>query len=157
MPVGFGLLTCDTEEQALDRAGLPGSAEDKGHEAAQAALATAVALRDVRARCAEPCCADHSRPAATLLRVVRPSGNPYPRQWLCRRVSRDRRRHGRTHGHTGRSGGVPTAEAARPAPGSTPALDAAESGPAVRRFVLDPASSPMLVAALAWTTATARR
>src|SRR5690606_3561707 len=39
VPVGFGLLTCDDEQQALDRAGLPGSAEDKGREAAEAALA----------------------------------------------------------------------------------------------------------------------
>ncbi|NEE08487.1 6,7-dimethyl-8-ribityllumazine synthase, partial [Streptomyces sp. SID7499] len=31
VPVGFGVLTCDTEEQALDRAGLEGSNEDKGH------------------------------------------------------------------------------------------------------------------------------
>ncbi len=38
--LGFGLLTCDTEQQALDRAGLPDSAEDKGREAAEAALAT---------------------------------------------------------------------------------------------------------------------
>ena len=38
--LGFGLLTCDTEQQALDRAGLPDSAEDKGREAAAAALAT---------------------------------------------------------------------------------------------------------------------
>ena len=45
VPVGFGILTCDTEEQALDRAGLPGSTEDKGHEAVTAAVATAVALR----------------------------------------------------------------------------------------------------------------
>lgn len=37
-PVGFGLLTCDTEQQALDRAGLPGSAESKGAEAVEAAL-----------------------------------------------------------------------------------------------------------------------
>jgi len=44
-PVGFGVLTCDTEEQALDRAGLEGSAEDKGHEAAIAAVATVAALR----------------------------------------------------------------------------------------------------------------
>lgn len=44
-PVGFGVLTCDDEEQALDRAGLPRSSEDKGHEAATAALATVVALR----------------------------------------------------------------------------------------------------------------
>ncbi|MCE1179755.1 MAG: 6,7-dimethyl-8-ribityllumazine synthase [Micrococcales bacterium] len=43
-PVGLGVLTCDTEEQALDRAGLPGSAEDRGHEAATAALATAQVL-----------------------------------------------------------------------------------------------------------------
>jgi 6,7-dimethyl-8-ribityllumazine synthase len=47
LPVGFGVLTCDNEEQARDRAGLPGSAEDKGHEAATAAVATAVALRRV--------------------------------------------------------------------------------------------------------------
>lgn len=37
-PVGFGVLTCDNEQQALDRAGLTGSKEDKGYEAAQAAL-----------------------------------------------------------------------------------------------------------------------
>ena len=43
-PVGNGVLTCDTEQQAIDRAGLPGSEEDKGYEAATAALATAVAL-----------------------------------------------------------------------------------------------------------------
>jgi 6,7-dimethyl-8-ribityllumazine synthase len=48
VPIGFGLLTCDTEQQALDRAGLPGSVEDKGEEAASAALATALTLRDVR-------------------------------------------------------------------------------------------------------------
>jgi 6,7-dimethyl-8-ribityllumazine synthase len=46
--VGFGLLTCDTEEQALDRAGLEGSSEDKGYEAAAAALTTAMTLRKVR-------------------------------------------------------------------------------------------------------------
>jgi 6,7-dimethyl-8-ribityllumazine synthase len=46
VPVGFGVLTCDTEEQALDRAGLPGSTEDKGYEAAIAAVATARVLRD---------------------------------------------------------------------------------------------------------------
>ena len=48
--IGFGLLTCDTEEQALDRAGLPGSSEDKGYEAAAAALGTAMTLRRVRRR-----------------------------------------------------------------------------------------------------------
>ena len=47
-PVGNGVLTCDTEEQARDRTGLPGSAEDKGWEAAIAALATALTLRDLR-------------------------------------------------------------------------------------------------------------
>lgn len=45
VPVGFGLLTCDDEAQALARAGLPGSTEDKGREAAEAALATVVTLR----------------------------------------------------------------------------------------------------------------
>ncbi|MDJ0314680.1 6,7-dimethyl-8-ribityllumazine synthase [Arthrobacter sp. H35-D1] len=43
-PIGFGVLTCDTEEQGLARAGLPGSVEDKGHEAITAALATALTL-----------------------------------------------------------------------------------------------------------------
>ena len=45
VPIGFGLLTCDDEEQALARAGLPGSSEDKGREAAEAALATLHILR----------------------------------------------------------------------------------------------------------------
>lgn len=49
VPVGFGVLTCDTEEQALDRAGLEGSAEDKGWEATAAALDTARVVRAVRA------------------------------------------------------------------------------------------------------------
>jgi 6,7-dimethyl-8-ribityllumazine synthase len=48
IPVGFGLLTCDTEKQALDRAGLPGSVEDKGAEATWAAITTAVTLGDLR-------------------------------------------------------------------------------------------------------------
>jgi 6,7-dimethyl-8-ribityllumazine synthase len=46
--IGFGLLTCETEEQALDRAGLEGSQEDKGYEATQAALSTALTLRKIR-------------------------------------------------------------------------------------------------------------
>ena len=46
--IGFGLLTCDTEEQALDRAGLEGSREDKGYEASAAALHTARTLREIR-------------------------------------------------------------------------------------------------------------
>jgi len=49
VPVGFGVLTCDNEQQALDRAGLEGSAEDKGYEAATAAVATAVTLRGLPA------------------------------------------------------------------------------------------------------------
>ena len=48
IPVGFGLLTCDTEEQAIDRAGLEGSAEDKGWEATAAALDTARVVRAIR-------------------------------------------------------------------------------------------------------------
>ncbi|WP_105566162.1 6,7-dimethyl-8-ribityllumazine synthase [Microbacterium halophytorum] len=47
-PVGFGVLTTDDEQQGLDRAGLPGSKEDKGAEAADAALRTAVLLRGLR-------------------------------------------------------------------------------------------------------------
>ncbi|WAB81938.1 6,7-dimethyl-8-ribityllumazine synthase [Microcella daejeonensis] len=47
-PVGFGVLTLEDEQQGLDRAGLPGSKEDKGAEAAEAALATAQALRVIR-------------------------------------------------------------------------------------------------------------
>lgn len=46
--IGFGVLTCDTEEQALDRAGLAGSAEDKGWEATTAALGTAATLRKIK-------------------------------------------------------------------------------------------------------------
>jgi 6,7-dimethyl-8-ribityllumazine synthase len=45
VPVGFGILTCDDEAQALDRAGLPGSREDKGREAASAAVETYALLR----------------------------------------------------------------------------------------------------------------
>lgn len=47
-PVGNGVLTTDTEEQALDRAGLPGSAEDKGEQAAMAAIDAAMTLRGLR-------------------------------------------------------------------------------------------------------------
>lgn len=49
VPLGFGLLTCDDEEQALDRSGLAGSREDKGYEATSAAVETALTLRAVRA------------------------------------------------------------------------------------------------------------
>lgn len=48
-PVANGVLTTNTEEQALDRAGLPESAEDKGAQATWAALKTALTLRDLRA------------------------------------------------------------------------------------------------------------
>ncbi len=48
VPVGFGVLTCDDDAQALDRAGLPDSREDKGAEAAEAAVATALVLRSLR-------------------------------------------------------------------------------------------------------------
>lgn len=47
VPVGFGVLTCDDEAQALARAGLPGSTEDKGAQAAEAAIATVLALREL--------------------------------------------------------------------------------------------------------------
>ena len=49
VPLGFAVLTCDNEQQALDRAGLHGSSEDKGHEAATAAIATAVTLNHMLA------------------------------------------------------------------------------------------------------------
>jgi 6,7-dimethyl-8-ribityllumazine synthase len=44
-PVGFGILTCDTLEQALDRAGGPGASEDKGRESASAAVETWAVLQ----------------------------------------------------------------------------------------------------------------
>lgn len=47
-PVANGVLTTDTEQQAIDRAGLPGSAEDKGAQAAAAALSTALTLQGLR-------------------------------------------------------------------------------------------------------------
>lgn len=47
-PVGFGVLTLDDEQQGIDRAGLPGSKEDKGAEAASAALEMALLLRQLR-------------------------------------------------------------------------------------------------------------
>ncbi|HLR94494.1 MAG TPA: 6,7-dimethyl-8-ribityllumazine synthase [Jiangellaceae bacterium] len=46
VPVGFGVLTCDDDAQAVARAGLPGSSEDKGAEAVQAALTTAGRLAE---------------------------------------------------------------------------------------------------------------
>jgi|TARA_B110000977_G_scaffold145400_1_gene184501 6,7-dimethyl-8-ribityllumazine synthase len=43
-PLGFGLLTVNDEQEALNRAGLEGSKEDKGAEAVQAALAMSVLM-----------------------------------------------------------------------------------------------------------------
>ncbi len=71
VPVGFGVLTCDDEAQALDRAGLPGSAEDKGHDAAVAAVATVLALRSA-APGARPWAAPGSPPDPA------PSAGPQP-------------------------------------------------------------------------------
>ena len=48
-PVANGVLTVNNVEQAIDRAGLPGSAEDKGAQATAAALSTALTLRHLRA------------------------------------------------------------------------------------------------------------
>lgn len=47
-PVGNGVLTCDTQEQAVARAGGPGAIEDKGYESAFAAIDTAATLRELR-------------------------------------------------------------------------------------------------------------
>ncbi|MBA3409523.1 MAG: 6,7-dimethyl-8-ribityllumazine synthase [Geodermatophilaceae bacterium] len=47
-PIGNGVLTCDTIEQARERSGAPGSIEDKGAEATAAALHTALALAQLR-------------------------------------------------------------------------------------------------------------
>ncbi|WP_374315813.1 6,7-dimethyl-8-ribityllumazine synthase [Microbacterium sp.] len=47
-PVGFGVLTLDDEAQGIARTGLPGSEEDKGYEAADAAIRTALVLRELR-------------------------------------------------------------------------------------------------------------
>ncbi|MGA9376360.1 MAG: 6,7-dimethyl-8-ribityllumazine synthase [Mycobacterium sp.] len=46
-PVANGVLTTNTEQQALARAGLPNSSEDKGAQATAAALSTALVLRDL--------------------------------------------------------------------------------------------------------------
>ena len=47
LPVGFGVLTVDTMQQAMDRAG--GSAGNKGHEATAAALGAADVIAQLRA------------------------------------------------------------------------------------------------------------
>jgi 6,7-dimethyl-8-ribityllumazine synthase len=61
-PVGNGVLTCDTAEQARDRCGQEGSSEDKGFEAVLAALETAVVLRSLRQDAAGPAAAAVARP-----------------------------------------------------------------------------------------------
>lgn len=48
-PVGNGVLTTNTYEQARDRAGFQDSAEDKGAESMEAALSTVLTLRQVTA------------------------------------------------------------------------------------------------------------
>jgi len=53
-PVGNGVLTCDTVQQAVERSGGPGSQEDKGFQATVAALDAALVLRGVRHRHAVP-------------------------------------------------------------------------------------------------------
>ena len=60
-PVGNGVLTCDTEQQALDRSGLPGSTEDKGAQAVLAALETAAVLAALRTGAPQP--EGHRQPA----------------------------------------------------------------------------------------------
>jgi len=43
-PIAFGVLMCETLEQAINRSGVAGSAEDKGLECAQAVIATLIAI-----------------------------------------------------------------------------------------------------------------
>ena len=47
-PVAHGVLTVENVAQALDRAGLPDSSEDKGWTATVAALDAALALNTLR-------------------------------------------------------------------------------------------------------------
>jgi 6,7-dimethyl-8-ribityllumazine synthase len=47
-PVGNGVLTCDTLQQAIERSGAESSSEDKGWDAVVAALETALVLRGLR-------------------------------------------------------------------------------------------------------------
>ena len=49
VPIGNGVLTCNSVAEAIDRSGLPGSHEDKGFEATIAALVTAKVLIDLAA------------------------------------------------------------------------------------------------------------
>ena len=75
-PVGNGVLTCDTLEQARDRCGLHDSLEDKGWEAVVAALDTALVLRSLR-RAAPPAPAHgHVRKGASWQRRRAPGPAP---------------------------------------------------------------------------------
>ena len=47
-PVGFGVLTVNSEQQALERAGLRDSVESKGREAAESAMDTAITLQGLQ-------------------------------------------------------------------------------------------------------------
>ncbi|GAB2509785.1 6,7-dimethyl-8-ribityllumazine synthase [Corynebacterium atrinae] len=47
-PIGNGVLTTNDQPQAIDRAGFPGSVENKGAEAMTAALDAALTLADLR-------------------------------------------------------------------------------------------------------------
>ncbi len=67
-PVGNGVLTCDTLDQARDRSGQDGSAEDKGWEAVVAALETALVLRSLRGRRDNRAAEQGQRPGPTLTR-----------------------------------------------------------------------------------------
>lgn len=49
-PIGNGILTCNTQQEAFARAGGPGSMEDKGWEAVIAALDVAITLRRIRSQ-----------------------------------------------------------------------------------------------------------
>jgi 6,7-dimethyl-8-ribityllumazine synthase len=75
VPVGNGVLTCDTAEQARDRCGLPDSREDKGWEAAVAALDTALALRSLRA---SPAQRGTAASWAALVRAAGTAGHRHP-------------------------------------------------------------------------------
>ena len=49
-PIANGVLTVNSHEQAVDRSGAPGAAEDKGVEAMSAALDTVLQLRNIKDR-----------------------------------------------------------------------------------------------------------
>jgi 6,7-dimethyl-8-ribityllumazine synthase len=50
VPIGNGVLTCDTKDQAIARSGQAGSTEDKGGDAMVAALRTALILAELRGK-----------------------------------------------------------------------------------------------------------